>query len=414
MPYDIIQMNLYTRENLLLPAKANNGKYSIVWWKNIALGHFFMETEAVFDEREYKDRVISAIIKTVKFYEKKSQVAELIDLEKWLRDRDPGEWQNKLQQILEPFIPQKFPKKVPISVIICTRNRSESLLRCLDFLNQSTCQPEEIIIVDNAPEDNSTFDVAAQFEDVIYIKEPQLGLDIARNTGIKKANAPIVAFTDDDVEVHELWTYRIWESFESGEISAMAGLVIAAQLETEAQYTFEKHWSFNRGFIDKLYDKSFFERTFKEGPPVWEIGAGANMAFRRSVFKEAGFFNELLDVGAAGCNGDSEMWYRILAQGKSIAYNPRAVAFHTHRKEMKALKKQIFYYMRGFTVAVLHQQKQSPRSGYKKHVFKRFPVYYFSLIKKGFPSYRNRFQTLSSEMKGIFSGLRYYYKNFTR
>lgn len=412
-PYDIIHINLNDPENLQLPAKNNNGKYIVIWWEEIAMGQFFIAPEIVFDNKEYKGRIVSAIIDTIQFYGKKINGVSL-DLETWLLNHNPEDWQNKLPHILEPSIPQKFPEAVPVSVIICTRNRPESLHQCLGFLKKSICRPEEIIVVDNAPSDKSTYNVVAQFDNVIYIKEPRLGLDIARNTGIEKANTPVVAFTDDDVQVHALWTYRIWETFRNGTISAMTGLVIAAQLETEAQYIFEKRWSFNRGFVDKLYNKLFFEKTFQHGPPVWEIGAGANMAFKKSIFEEAGFFNELLDVGAAGCNGDSEMWYRILAKGYTIAYNPRTIAFHTHRKDMNALKKQVFYYMRGFTVAALLQQKQSPGSGYKKHVFVRLPRYYFSLIKKGFPFYRNQFQTLPFEMKGILSGLRYFYKNFSR
>ncbi len=412
-PYDIIHLNLYESENLQLPIKNNNGKYIVLWWKEIALGQFFIKPGRVFDEKEYKAQIASAIAGTIEFYEKKMKDVSF-DSEAWLINSNPEDWQNKLQHILEPMMPLKFPVTVPVSVIICTRNRSEALHQCLGFLKKSICQPEEIIVVDNAPSDESTYNVVTQFEKVFYVKEARLGLDIARNTGIRNAKASIVAFADDDVQVHKLWTYRIWETLEPDTISAMAGLVIAAQLETEAQYIFEKHWSFNRGFVDKLYDKNFFQKTFKDGPPVWEIGAGANMAFRKSIFEEAGFFNELLDVGAAGCNGDSEMWYRILAKGHAIVYDPRAIAFHTHRKKMNALKRQIFYYMRGFTVAALLQQKQSPGSGYKKHVFVRFPRYYFSLIKKGFPSYRNQFQTLSFEMKGILSGLRYFYKNFSR
>ncbi|MEO8112245.1 MAG: glycosyltransferase family 2 protein, partial [Ginsengibacter sp.] len=218
----------------------------------------------------------------------------------------------------------------------------------------------------------------------------------------------------DDVMVHPLWVYNVWNTFNDVNIAAMTGLVIASELNTRSQYLFEKYWSFNRGYIDKIYDSDFFESTLKAGPPVWEIGAGANMAFRKSVFKETGYFNEYLDVGTAGCNGDSEMWYRILAKGKSITYNPRAITYHEHRKDLKELKKQIFNYMRGYTVAALLQQKMSPAAGYKKEIFRRLPRYYLSLIAKGFPYKKDEFYTTFVEMKGILSGLRYYYKNADR
>jgi cellulose synthase/poly-beta-1,6-N-acetylglucosamine synthase-like glycosyltransferase len=221
---------------------------------------------------------------------------------------------------------------------------------------------------------------------------------------------PVIAFVDDDVFVHPLWVYRVWETFQNPDIAAMTGLVIAAGLDTEAQLIFEKHWSFNRGYSDKIYDSNFFKSTLSKGPPVWGIGAGANMAFRKMIFEKAGYFNELLDAGAAGCNGDSEMWFRILLKGYTIYYNPRAVVHHEHRKEIKALKKQIFYYMRGFTAAALTQQKQAPESGYTQKL-KNFSRHYGVLLIKQFPHYRFQYKTSQAEIRGILSGLIFYRKH---
>jgi hypothetical protein len=118
-----------------------------------------------------------------------------------------------------------------------------------------------------------------------------------------------------------------------------------------------------------------------------------------------------LTYDAAGCNGDSEMWYRILHAGSSIHYNPRAIVFHEHRKETDGLKKQLFFYMRGFTVAALLQQKQQQEAGYKRHLFRVLPKYYAGLIKRGFPRYQSRTSTIWAEMKGIVSGLIFYRKH---
>jgi glycosyltransferase involved in cell wall biosynthesis len=279
------------------------------------------------------------------------------------------------------------------------------------MLGKLSCVPEEIVVVDNASKDNSTKEVVEKFPGVKYIKEPRAGLDIARNTGILNSSFSIVAFVDDDVLVHPLWVYRTWETFQDSSIAAMTGLVIASKLDTEAQMIFERHWSFNRGYVDKVYNSDFFKKTLSQGPPVWEIGAGANMGFRKSIFEEVGLFDELLDVGAAGCNGDSEMWFRILSHGHSIHYNPRAIVHHEHRKDMEGLKKQIFSYMRGYTTAALIQQQQHQDAGYKRKIFKEFPVYYLQLIKRGFPKYPFRFQTLGAEITGVLSGLVFYYKN---
>ena len=283
--------------------------------------------------------------------------------------------------------------------------------KCLQLLSNLQSVPQEIIVVDNAPDNNHSQEVTQLFPNVKYVLEPRIGLDIARNTGIKNSKEAIVAYVDDDVVVHPLWAYHVWKTFDDPLTAAMTGLVFAAELETEAQLVFEKCWSFNRGYINKIYDHNYFRNTLSAGPPVWDIGAGANMAFRKSVFDEVGLFDELLDVGAAGCNGDSEMWYRILAKGYNIQYNPLAIAYHEHRRELNGLKKQLFYYMRGHTVAALIQQKLLPEAGYKKSLLTKMPVYYLRLLAQGFPRFEFRHQTLWAELKGIASGWIFYFKH---
>jgi len=93
------------------------------------------------------------------------------------------------------------------------------------------------------------------------------------------------------------------------------------------------------------------------GPPlpVWRIGAGANMAFSRNVFSRIGLFDERLGAGASGCSEDSEFWYRMLAAGMAIAYQPRAVVWHSHRVDRDAFGSQMKQYMRGHVAALLVQ-----------------------------------------------------------
>ena len=67
----------------------------------------------------------------------------------------------------------------------------------------------------------------------------------------------------------------------------MTGLVLPAELRTDAQVLFESHWSFNRGYRARTFDTAFFETGDRRMAPVWDIGAGVNMAFRRDVFDEA-------------------------------------------------------------------------------------------------------------------------------
>lgn len=407
IPYHIVHIYLNEQAPKLDIDTVDKGNYLVFWWGEVVLGHLFL---APGSEWDYTDELIRAIEPSIYYYSKNKDAGGH-DWRFWIRNKQFDKWNSWMETLFLPQIPQQIPPTVPVSAIICTRNRASQLQQCLHRIFQLKCMPSEIIVVDNASADDSSLKVTEQYAEVIYVKEARIGLDFARNTGIRKATSPVIAFVDDDVIVHPFWVYRVWETLQNPAIAAMTGLVIASELRTEAQCLFEKYWSFNRGYIDITYDQSFFATTLPQGPPVWKIGAGANMAFRKNIFEQIGYFDEILDVGAAGCNGDSEMWYRMLSHGLSIHYNPRAIVFHEHRKEIKELKRQIFYYMRGHAAAALIQQRQQQQAGYIKYLAKLFLKGYGHSIAKGFPRYSSRYSTLWAEISGALSGIAYYYRN---
>jgi GT2 family glycosyltransferase len=237
------------------------------------------------------------------------------------------------------------PAPVSVSVVICTRDRPAELARCLASLPAQSLTPDEIIVVDNASVSDETRQVSLN-AGVRYVRESRPGLDIARNTGARACRGEIVAYTDDDVVLDENWLKRLVGAFDEPDILAVTGLVLPGELETPAQWHFESRWSFGRGFRRKDFGPEFYAQDSTEACPVWEIGAGASMAFRRSVFEDIGYFDERLDVGAAGCSGDSEYWHRVLSAGGRCRYEPASVAYHFHRREMDGLRKQVRAYMR--------------------------------------------------------------------
>ncbi|WP_052732860.1 glycosyltransferase family 2 protein [Hymenobacter terrenus] len=411
-PYHIT--HTYLDRELARPpaAGSNQGSYVVFWWQEIALGHLFISPGQELTETDYYAALLAAIKPAVQQYSALDASSSV--WESWALPQGLVRWRAWMQATFATWLPAAVPAQVPVSAIICTRNRPVQLRRCLQQLRELRCVAAEILVVDNAPSDNRTQEATQEFEEVTYIREPRAGLDIARNTGIRAAHYPVVTFIDDDVVVHPMLLYRVWEAFEEPATAAITGLVIALELQTEAQLIFEKCWSFNRGYVDKWYGPEYMQAAATKAPPVWEIGAGANMAFRKSIFEQIGYFDELLDVGAAGCSGDSEMWYRILLHGHTIHYCPRAVVYHEHRKEIADLKRQIFYYMRGHAAAALIQQEQQPQAGYTRHLYRKMPQYYARLIKTGFPFFRFRSRTLWVEMKGLVSGIAFYYRNRNR
>jgi glycosyltransferase involved in cell wall biosynthesis len=299
------------------------------------------------------------------------------------------------------------PKKT-LSVIVCTRDRPGALWRCLQSLLQQNSPPDQILVVDNASRDDAAEDIARLFA-VDYAREDRAGLDYARNRGIREARGDIVAFVDDDVAVHPAWTERTIAAFDQRAIMAVTGLVLPAELETHPQVVFETQWGFGRGYERIDYWPDFLVATGKHIAPTWRIGAGANMAFRREVFDKIGYFDERLDAGAAGCGGDSEFWYRVLARGWCCRYEPSAVVFHYHRRSERELARQIRAYMRGHVATLLVQNRRYHDRRNLRRVFATLPVWYgrklFGRLRQG-KTEANAF--VWQEIAGALAGIPYH------
>ena len=133
------------------------------------------------------------------------------------------------------------------------------------------------------------------------------------------------------------------------------------------------------------------------------------MAFRRRAFEKVGYFDERLDVGAAGCSGDSEYWYRLLAAGWTCRYEPSAVAFHFHRRDHEALGRQIFAYMRGHTAALLVQFERHGHLGNLRRILWTLPTCYArKAVRLFWYGVDDTNCLLSQEVKGALAGIFYY------
>ena len=264
-----------------------------------------------------------------------------------------------------------------VSVVVCTRDRPESLARCLDSLRRGRVRPREIVVVDNASRTDATQRLVATMPDIRYVRERRPGLAIARNTGVRATTGNIVAFTDDDVAVDPEWIPNLVPPFADARVMGVTGTVLPGELATPAQRMFEERlWSFNREFRPRTFDAQYFVRMRARGVPVWHVGAGANMAFRRQAFARVGLFDERLGAGAAGCSEDSELWYRLLAEGWSCVYEPAAVVFHYHRAELSGLRQQWHDYMRGHVTALLVQFARYRHWGNIRRIALQLPLHY--------------------------------------
>jgi GT2 family glycosyltransferase len=226
------------------------------------------------------------------------------------------------------------------SVVVCTRDRTADLANCLPGLQQLAAQNYDVIVVDSCPSTDQTMRLMASYPNIRYIHEPRPGLDIARNRGLQAARGEIVAFTDDDAQIGTGWLAALLRNFSDPMVAIVTGITMPLELETEAQLWFEQTNGFGRGFLRKSFDASTSNPL-----GAGQVGAGVNMAIRRSAIDQIGLFDEALDGGTLSrSGGDQEYFYRTLARGYRIVYEPAALVWHRHRREWKELRQTFYVY----------------------------------------------------------------------
>lgn len=214
--------------------------------------------------------------------------------------------------------------KPQVSVILCSRDRSEQVSLCLDRFDISELVKlnGELLLVDNASSD-STREVFERFQaqnpdaNVHCFTVAKKGLSIARNAGVERSQSSLIVFLDDDVYLEQGYLARILDFF--GEHSAEVGIAGGRILRFDP--------------ADSLYCCQLSERyRFYETGSTVRPGAlqGANFAIRRVTFDAIGGFDVSLGAGQKYRCEDIDFIARALANGWEAVYDPELVVYHHH------------------------------------------------------------------------------------
>lgn len=185
-----------------------------------------------------------------------------------------------------------------------------------------------IFVIDDGSTDN-TRDIIKALQDisskVVYVKQKNRGLSAARNTGIKRATAPYIAFLDSDDVWHKGKLALQLERFRSSPYKN-TGLVYCEYSDMDAEGkilpgygSFRLHKEVRGNVRDHLLECNY------------ATGSGSGVLVKRECFDVVGLFDEELHA----CE-DWDMWMRI-AQKYSFDYvNKSLVSLRRHKKSMQA------------------------------------------------------------------------------
>lgn len=194
-----------------------------------------------------------------------------------------------------------------VSIIIPCYGVTAYIAEALDSVRAQTFRDFEVIVVNDGCPDTANLERALQpyLREIIYIKQDNLGVSGARNSGIRAARAPILAFLDGD----DIW--------EPEYLECQLGF-LQAHPETDLVYS-------NALFMGSVADGRLFMDIFPSRGEVTleslvkrRCQVTQSLMARREVILRAGGY----DVNLRSCE-DLDLWTRVVKIGGRFAYHSK-------------------------------------------------------------------------------------------
>ena len=218
-----------------------------------------------------------------------------------------------------------------VSVIVPAFNAEATLGACLDSLHRQTLHPFEIIVVDDASTDTTSWTAAAKGAQTLRMLGNG-GPGLARNAGAAVATGDILAFIDSDCVARPDWLEHMVGTLTREQLGAVTGGYGGPLTEA---------------FLPRLQDLVLKLRQ-RSLPNRIASTISSNLVCRREFFDAAqGFplyFRRWGDRRAVWGNEDEEFGF-LAAQGRNvIGWVDRSAVLHEYRTTLRGyLRQQTFY-----------------------------------------------------------------------
>lgn len=195
-------------------------------------------------------------------------------------------------------------EELPISVIVPFRNETENLAALITSFELQTHSSFEVVFVNDHSEDNGLALLGELLEEVsfkytILSLESEEGKKAAISMGVNQAQYEIVITTDADCQMKTEWLREMSGPFQDSRLKMIVGPIALS-----GKSLWQKMQSIESSSLIGVGGA-----MIKLNRPT--MANGANLAYRKSVFKELGGFDEIDETPS----GDDEL-FMMKAYGK--------------------------------------------------------------------------------------------------
>jgi cellulose synthase/poly-beta-1,6-N-acetylglucosamine synthase-like glycosyltransferase len=211
-----------------------------------------------------------------------------------------------------------------ISVIICSRDRAQSLGETLNtlFVPGNLAVPDWEVLVAYGPNESGETEICRKLDEKFpgrlhYWLRKEEGKSEALNTAFAKARGEIFALTDDDVIIFPNFLSTIRSTFETYDVDGVQGRILLDCEGGRPKWMGDElsRWMSERDYGDRVFEWN-------------ENLTGTNMIFRAEVVRRIGGFAPELGAGAVGFAEDSEFSMRMRKARYKLLYIPEILVYH--------------------------------------------------------------------------------------
>ncbi|ACG77564.1 glycosyl transferase, group 2 family protein [Phenylobacterium zucineum HLK1] len=235
-----------------------------------------------------------------------------------------------------------------VDVAVCTYRRP-AVAETLASIARQALAPDvrvRVIVADNDEQPEARARVLAAAKalalEVAYVHAPARNISLARNACLEAAEAPFLAFIDDDETASEGWLAALLAEAEAGGWDAVLGPVRAVYGPQAPP------WMAAGDFHST--------RPVQAGGRILKGYAG-NVLVRRETVERLGLRFDLA-LGRQG-GEDDDFFYRLTDAGGTIGYAPDALAFEPVPEQRASLK---WLLKRSFRTGQTHGSRLRRRS----------------------------------------------------
>ena len=206
-----------------------------------------------------------------------------------------------------------------VSVVIPAYNAGETIRRTVDSVLRQTYSAHEIIVVDDGSKDDTADVLHSYRNQIVFIRQENAGVSVARNTGITVSTGEWIAFLDADDE---------W---------------LPDKLERQTEHLGrmpELRWSFCNYYVDSPHSRALEPKHRPRDIPAEVLARRAvesyfqaitrglsawtgSIIIHRSVFDTVGMFEPGMKRAQ-----DSDLWFRVAYRFPAAGYLSEPLAIY--------------------------------------------------------------------------------------